>query len=386
MKTLKKSLNLLIAIQMAILFTSCEAFDRNPNTHNAESAPQTNTNRAYNEYEALQGKDMGTIVMPDEIAPIELSELYSIKLERRTDINDEEESRRLFKVLFKDSYNEKNVTSNKDVFENITYTYSDSNGDGATYISGIGLANSYYGSDGEDLIIDYSNPPDVYDPIKEKDKTMPLRDGNSTVGELCDSVSRFINDNLSSLYDCYEITPITVSACRSSSGAYFGRVYCGLKYKNIIFEPEITPLFTQSVIDGDKMITTYKFNYMTFDFTGKDNIRATSIMAPCYTVNGTKLDKIISLKSAAESIASGLAQYSKYYIKDIKLMYCCKSTNAIATTDDEETKRLMEKHKKDSNDTFEPTWVFYCRDYTGEGTPPYAIKLNAVTSEITLDM
>ena len=63
---------------------------------------------------------MGTIVMPDEIAPIELSELYSIKLERRTDINDEEESRRLFKVLFKDSYNEKNVTSNKDVFENIT--------------------------------------------------------------------------------------------------------------------------------------------------------------------------------------------------------------------------------------------------------------------------
>ena len=381
---MKRIVCLFISIVFSMVIVGCSAMTRTEETHSAsESVDKTDTAHIYDGYEELQGKDVGNIVMPEKIEPQQPDGIYSFKLETKKDINAEADFKRLLKAFLGDSFDEKNI--NCDIEDLLRYSSLDKD-DGA-YSNGDtkGVVNLTLGTEYENATIFSSEQTAVYD-AQERDAIIELKEGSCTVGELCDTASAFLKENITNVYNGnYELKPIKVRAMGRDGGTKYAEVICAFSYKGIMIENESTPLFTEIYDnEGYEMNTFYMFMNSYFRFLGKDKMTTYHSTPCCFDITETKLDNIISLRSAAEIVAAELAPNSRYQIRSVELMYCCKTTKPVITADLEASKLIMEKHSKDINETYEPTWVFYCRDYSGTGSV-YAIKVNAITGEITID-
>jgi hypothetical protein len=229
----------------------------------------------------------------------------------------------------------------------------------------------------------YSEYIGRYSAAKDSEQVLELDGEKCTVGEVCDSLSSFINESFYPLYDDFEIYPLDVDYFFTESSEYAVEVTCGIKYKGVPLEDYFSPMFVTEERNGYEVITSYSPSHMLFDLYGKDNITFFNSRFATRDIETTKISEIISLKDAVELLQNELAKNSYYEIEEVKLMYCCKSTSPVPT-DDEELNSKMQADFADAEPTpFEPTWCFFW--YTDDGNRQ-ALKVNAVTGEITVDV
>ncbi|MBR1393184.1 MAG: hypothetical protein IJ561_05050, partial [Ruminococcus sp.] len=187
-------------------------------------------------YEELQGKKIGEhIVMPNKIEPCDADTFYTFRVTENTDrSNMEERAITLFKEFFGDTYDEAKVRIDGD--ERCLYNAlppppegeeQDCSDPNAGYYVGypatIKKANFTYPDFENGTVV-------VYYPEKDSSVEMELAGGRCTVGEVCQTVQDFI-DNEFPGYEGLTVSPTSVYYYDDfSEGDPIKRVYvnCGM--------------------------------------------------------------------------------------------------------------------------------------------------------------
>lgn len=383
---MKKMILTLTAFAAAAVLSSCAWQDRggrdtaadNDKVLAVETGEKVAASRIYEGSDELQGQDYGVIVMPKVIEAPKIDRVYKFRLDAKQGIDDLTDGKEFFESFFGSEYNEE-VCGVDSLSGWLKYGGEDCaqpsvfhNGHIEAYKNGAELLSS----SSEQSIA-------IYQASKDRDNAMELEGGSCTVGEVCDGVEKFCRENLARYFDELDIIPSEVYYFLTSSGKKQAETACQLHYKGVPLEDYFSFLFeTKPGSTADStIITSYSPNQVIFSMDSKDEIDI--IFMHCYphTVRSEELTEIISLKGAVEILKDNLAVNSKYIFEDVKLMYCSKTTSEIFLYDPNDPKDPIT-----INDPgFEPTWCFFW-DTAAGGYGRQAIKVNAVTGEITLDI
>lgn len=159
-----------------------------------------------------------------------------------------------------------------------------------------------------------------------------------------------------------------------------------------MLEDRFTPLFKTEDKGFYQVMTNYTPAYVDVDLVGKDSISFLDIYFSNNIPDPEKLEKIISLKQAAELLERELAPQSGYRFNEVSLIYCNKATSpTLIPTEEmmgkdiildfpEENARMYEEFGEVIH-RFDPTWCFYY----GSEEAGASVKVNARTGEITID-
>jgi hypothetical protein len=374
MKGIGKCLVLLLSVG---ILSSCTVQKNGGNTKQSDTAEFTPVEQIYDGYEELQGKAYDSFKMPEAIDVSEVSELYSFTCESKSQTDFDVESKQFFKAFFGEAYDENNC----DYDGESTYSYTTDDGNAAYFTEGTPISG--YKENCPMVSTDYSEYIGRYSATKDSEQVLELDGEKCTVGEVCDSLSSFIDEAFYPLYGDFEIYPLDVDYFFTASSKYAVEITCGIKYKGVPLEDYFSPMFVTEERNGYEVATSYSPSHMIFDLYGKDNITFFNSRFASRNIKTTELSEIISLKSATELLQNELAQNSNYQFEEVKLMYCCKSTYPIATDDEELNSKMQADFADVEPAPFEPTWCFFW--YTDDGSRQ-AVKVNAVTGEITVDV
>lgn len=379
-----KKMIVVLALLMFFL-SSCSIFNYDEATRQIDVSAEnmTSVDKIYDGYEELQGKDFGTFKMPEVIDVQRIEEVYSIVATRRDDNKSDEEKNKLFRAVFKDSFDESKCYHGENGF----YSYENDNGDIANILEGV-PQNAYTCEDDEIFsnVYEYEELG-FYDVNRDKDVMLELIDGNCTVGELCESFEELI-EAINEYYGNVNIKPLDVRYIKAGTSGNYATICCAVDIEGLIFEEVISPMHKVEKAGEYDLQTYYLFDFINIRVLGKDHISFVSFDSSPKDIEKTKTDKIISLNGAVNILKNELAPNSKYEFDGVGLRYCCKMTMPVYDATSEEAMKksdkifqeYMEEHEIPP---YEPTWYFYW--YNEERTIRQSIKVNAITGEITID-
>ncbi|MBR1664340.1 MAG: hypothetical protein IJ696_08450 [Ruminococcus sp.] len=372
MKILKEILALALAL---CTFTACTENDNDKNTYNINNAETVPVEQIFNGCDELQGKDLGKIKLPEKIDSISIDEVYTFPFEPAVSDNEAENSKSFFKAMFGDEYNEINWKQEADR----VYIYNSDNG----YVSFFrnNCPENYYSN--ERGSVNTTEVLGTYYADTDKEKIIELKNGECSIGEICDRVSDCISSAFFPLYDGFQIYPYIITHILDDNMEKCAEVTCAVSYNGMMLEPFFSSLFEVEERSEYKVVTNYVPSHMLFYLDGKDNIIFFTNRFGTKEMNVKKLDKLISLEGAVTILLDNLADKSRYNIEQVTLYYCCKNTAPSPVEDEELNSKMEEDFKNEAKSCFEPTWCFIW--HTDDGRQQ-DIKVNAVTGEITMEL
>ena len=370
---MKKKIICVLAVTM--ILTSCGLQNNTMKTFDNIDVSASPVSEAYNNYEKLLGQDFGKITMPSEITKTEFNEVYklSTKLYKSKDI--EKEGKAYFKAFFGESFDDKLCGIGDWGYD---FLYENEGNTGSFGVDLFMFKNSYDHSE-----FNLESIKDIYKirKLSETDKAN-IKIGEVSVIEIINNFENFAKDNLSKLNNGFDIKASDIYTY-DKDGQQRTRIIGKKEYKNIPFEEYESPFFQND-------------NNQTLNFYSHDDIEATinesGEMIGFLSQNNKlklseeKLDKMISLESAAKILQDNLAENSNYVFEDVLLMYCCKITQPfVDVTDGKDIDPKLQEELDNRVLVFEPTWYFIFDDEYS-GLSRQGIKVNAVTGEITMDL
>lgn len=346
-----------------------------------EDVKKVPVSQIWDGYEELQGQDYGVIKMPDKIEKQDADKLFRLRTELRKG-DHEKFTEQFLKAFFGSSYEEKYLTLNS---ESKTYEYKAPDGSYG-YINELGPATA-----GNENFVSRKNKFSAsknYSAEKDRNVTLNLSGGDCTVGELCDKAQEFISSALLPLYnsDDLPMRPVRVTYIKSKDGKdAYADVYCTYSYKGISFDDSTAP-FERTILDGLPVQTFFLTPCITLSFDCKDRVGLYSSMTVPYDPKPEELTELVPLSEAAELLKKELAAKSRYEFEKVSLKYCKKVTAPDTAYDDSELSSAAISTIAEHDDGYiVPMWVFQWSVRDDNGLSQLAIKVNAVTGEITID-
>ena len=369
---MKKKILSVLAVTM--ILTSCGLQNNTMKTFDNIDVSASPVSEAYNNYEKLLGQDFGKITMPSEITKTEFNEVYklSTKLYKSKDI--EKEGKAYFKAFFGESFDEKFSGLNGGF-----YCVYDNHGDSGEFGEGLYLSTGSY-VPGE---FKSENIKEVCKirKLSETDKAN-IKIGEVSVNEIINNFESFANENLSKLNSGFDIKASDVFTY-DKDGQQRTRIIGKKEYKNITFEEYESPFFQN---DNNQSLTFFSASSISSTITENGDVIGISFYGNKSNPSEEKLDKMISLESAAKILQDNLAENSNYVFDDVLLMYCCKITQPfLDVTDGKDIDPKLQEELDNRVLVFEPTWYFIFDDEYS-GLSRQGIKVNALTGEITMDL
>ncbi len=381
---MKRSISITLLTFVTILFSGCAAMERNENVHSAGDTEELGISHIYDGYEELQGKGFSGFTMPEKIEKQDISEAYTFIRSEAKKRDYKAESELSFKALFGNDYNEKFVRSSEHPIwyapDRMLYEYVDDKGGYASY--SLMAFGGFIG--GWEKLNSFQSSQKVFS-TENTSQQITLGNSTVTVGEVADYANEILHQ-LSPLYNV-ELFPMYVNETTYlETGAKAAEVVCAGKYKGIPMEDD--SLFSKTEQrNGYSVMTSYNAARikMIFDSPGHITVLNTASF-PNWEFEETKLDKLISLKDAVAILDKEIAPNSHYEIEEVRLMYCCKVTGVVQTNDEDENSRNRADYGEQEPERFVPTWCFRWHSYTDKARLTHAIKVDAVTGEITIDI
>lgn len=371
-----------IMITMSVL-CGCSQ-NNNGNAIETEDGVKVPIAQIYDGFEELQGKDLGVIKLPDKIDKPQYEKLYRFPDRRGgADIpNEKETTLAVLKSCFGESFNESGLTESENWDGSKSYLYSASEDVSAVIVHGFPTAINK--SEVGDMLSIGGALLNAYAP-SDTDKTVELKNGSCTVGELLGGMQRRLDAEILPYAAGFEAFPMSIRNYKSTDGTSYAEIEYGIRYRGIALE-DSSPMFIVQRRAGYSVVTTYSPSSLSIVATDKDDyIIFTATFSDQHPLT-EEIGELISLKGAVGLLENELAQNSRYEIELAELRYCCKITAPTLTvTDKEEDQRILADYGEIQTAYFEPTWCFYYSESDASGVQRNALKVNAVTGEITVD-
>ena len=365
-----------ILIALLIVFVSCSSVDNNRNTQSTAGGEKASAANMFDGYEELQGKDFENFKLPDKIEKNEFEKMYRFCSPYKQTDNDMEENRNVIKHFVGDTFDEKNLTktnsygaylySTPDIRIMVQYGYP---------ISVDILDEALFD---RDMVIlgEYSS--------SESDKTVRLKNGECTLSELFEGMQKCLEKDLIPYYPELEFSPRTVTNYKNPKGLCFTKIQFNVKYNGIMIE-ELSPLFITENGPGYFINTFYYTAELVMYAAEKDSYKTLGSNFALRKIISEEVNEAISLKGAVELLRKELAPKPHYVFDSVALRYCCKQTAPGAVADPEKTESILADYGEIPTPYYEPTWCFYYTAVDDPNKPREAVKVNAVTGEITID-
>ena len=380
---MKRNISLLsLALSALILSTSCSQQDNSGNTKETEdSANVVPVSQIWDGYEDLQGKSFGNVfTMPEMIEPTENDGIYSLTLVPRTDIDPEAASRKLFKAVYGDQLDDKNLWTSGDG----TYTYKDADDVVTSFANNAPASIGYTklpmigGTQYEETAI--------YDPIKNADVFMELELGSCTVGELWSKAVDTAELYFSGYYPGLELCPGFIKYMHDTDlDEYRAYLQIDFSYKGIPLQDTLSGLFETENRGFYEVITSYGAAFIGCHYYGINDPALFMFYYGAYSIDAQEQQSIIPLKEAVSLIGSELAQNIKLKFEDISLQYCHKNIAPAYTADSVLNESIRADFGEDRPLDFRPTWVFMWSENGVNGKEQNYVKVDAISGEITID-
>lgn len=360
-------------------FCACSSQENRGNTMSVSGGETVPVGQIYNGCEDLQGKSFGNLKMPDKIVKPEFEKLYRFPDRRGGEkIPDEKEAAvSIFGSVFGAHYDEKNMETDSktgDIY------YRSPEGSAVVYNGfpfNITLGDTrYILTPDRTLIGSYS--------ASDTNKTVRLSGDDCTAGELLDGMQKCLEKDILPYMKDFEVFPISVLNYCADESFCSAEITYGVSYKGIMLE-EDSPLFEIKDAAGYQTLTTYTQSSLTIFTDNKDRYL---LFTPSFSQQQPKPEEVseaISLRAAVEILKNELAENLRLDFDSVELKYCCKTTGPVMTADEVENSRVLAEYGEIKTAYFEPTWCFYYSAKDPTGSHRKAVKVNALTGEITID-
>ena len=377
---MKRCISIFTAITMMLfIFCSCSSQDNCGNTMSVNAGDKVPVSQVYDGYEDLQGKSFGNLKMPDKIEKPEFEKLCRFPDRRGGEkISEEKETAvSIFGSIFGENFDEKYIETDSktgDIY------YRSSEGSAVVYNGfPFNITLGYTG----DILTPDRKLTGSYSP-SDTDKTVRLKDGDCTVGELLSGMQKCLEKDILPYMEDYEVRPLSVLNYCADETNCSAEITYGVSYKGIMLE-EASPLFEIKDAAGYQTLTTYTQSSLTLFTDNKDRYL---IFTPSFSQQQPKPEEVseaISLRAAVEILKNELAENLRLDFDSVELRYCCKTTGPVMTADESENSRVLAEYGEIKAAYFEPTWCFYYSVRDLNGSHCEAVKVNAITGEITID-
>ena len=382
---MKKATALLAAaLSAAVMLTACTSSDNSGNTQEGNVDDLVPAADIFEGCEELQGKDFELFRLPDVIEKPEYDGLYRFP-DRRGGAEVPEEKQKaleLMKACFGERFDESAVREEKNWDKSVIYQLSLPDDAFAAVLHGFPMNITKSCTSG-DITPDFTVLGRFLP--SEPEKTVELQSGSCTVAELLDGMQKRLDAEILPFIGGFEIVPLRIDDLKSSKGVSYAVIEYGIKYKGIMLE-EDSPMWISQQRSGYQVTTGYSLNTLTLTVTDKnDYLVFSSSFAEQYPL-AEKISEAIPLSGAVEILKNDLAEYMRCNLTSVELKYCCKITAPVITgTDSLEDSRILADYGKIETAYFEPTWCFYYKVTDENGEHREAVKVNALTGEITID-
>lgn len=381
---MKKILFSTLLLLMSLVMVSCSSQDNNGNIKETDSFEKTRISQLYDGYEELQGKKYSGFTLPQIIEKPTFDSLYRFPDRRGgSEIPSEEENTiKLFKRCFGDKYDNNALDVNENWDKSKTYSLFLPDGTGAVVLHGFPV--SIIKDPSGNLLTSNFELLNTYTG-SERDKTVELRDGRCTTGELLDGIGKCLERDILPSIGGFDIYPLSIHNCKNSDGICYAEIEYGIKYKGIPLEDKSAMFISQQrsgyqvitsySISTLSVVTAYRTDYSVFSSTFSDQYPLVE-----------ELSEAISLDSAVQLLQKELAPNINLEFDSVELKYCCKITAPTLTvTDKDKDSQILADYGEIKTAFFEPTWCFYYRKSYDGNSIQEAVKVNAITGEITID-
>ena len=379
---LRKAIALLCA---AVMLTACSEENSNANVQEGDSsaAERKSVSELFEGCGELQGKDFDNFRMPDKIEKPDYKKLYRFPDRRGgADIPDEKaKTVELLNNCFGDRFDEALMTCQENWDGSSLYSFYLPDGSGAAVLHGFPVSIVKFA--GTVLTPDFEMLGSFS--AADADKTVELKDGSCTVGELLAGMQKRLEKEILPNAGGFELVPLRIYNRKNSEGLCYADIEYGAEYQGIMLE-DYSPMFIEQMRNGYEVTTSYSAASITLTVLEKDDYAIlSSTFSEQYPLT-EELTEAITLEGAVTILKNELAEYSKFSFDSVELKYCCKVTAPVLTgTDKAEDSRILADYGEVGTAYFEPTWCFfYIASDANEGHRE-AVKVNAVTGEITID-
>ena len=378
--TFKKAIPLIVAAVLLLAGCGNGSSGNTAETEEKERVPVTDL---FEGYEDLQGKDLEVFTLPETIEKPAYEKLYRFP-DRRGGADVPEEyakTKQLMKNCFGDKFDESLMTASDNRDNSKIYSFSLPEGLSAVVLHGfpINIVKS-----AEKLLTPQQEQLHCYS-ASEGDRTVELKNGSCTVNELTENMRKRLDSEIMQGLEGFELVPKSVYNYRNSNSVCYASIEYEVMYRGIKLDYD-PPMSVIQQKNGYEVMTSYSANSVTLSTADKDDYAVlSSTFSEQYPLT-EEVPEAISLKRAVRLLQSELAEYSRYEFDTVELRYCCRITAPVITgTDKSEDSRILADYGELNTAYFEPTWCFYYSSIRGSEKHREAVKVNALTGEITID-
>lgn len=369
-------------LTLSLLLAGCGS-DNSGNTQETEIKEFVPVSEMYDGYEQLQGKDFGNFKLPESIEKPEFEKLYRFPDRRGgADVPDEEtRTKELLKRTFGEEPEESLISAYENWDGSKTYTLTLPEGRSAAVLHGFPISII---KSAEELITPQQELIHEYSP-EDGGGIVELKNSSCSVSELLDNMQKRLESEVMQGLEGFEFVPRSISNFRNSNSVSYTQIEYEVYYRGIKLEYD-SPMSVLQSKSEYQVMTSYSINSVSLTAADKEDYAIfSSTFSEQYPLT-EEVTEAISLERAVQILQNELAQYSFYDFDSVELCYCCKITAPVITnTDKDEDSRILADYGEIETAYFEPTWCF---NYTGNPNVQQrreAVKVNAVTGEITID-
>jgi len=364
-----------------ICLSSCSSQNNSSNTKQTDDSNKVPISQLWDGYEELQGKQYGNaFTLPEKIEPTENDGIYSLTLVPRIDIDPEAASQKLFKAVYGNVLDDKNLSASGDG----TYTYKDADGVITSFANNAPASIGYTklpligGTQYEETA--------VYDPVKDADVFMELELGSCTVGELWRKAMDSAELYFSGYYPGLELCPGFINYMHDTDlDEYRAYLQIDFSYKGIPFQDVLSGLFETEDRGFYKVLTSYGAAFIGCHYYGINDPALFMFYYGAYNIVAEEQENIIPFRDAVGIMEKELAPNMKLKFENVSMQYCHKNISPVYTADSELNERIRADFGEELPLDFRPTWVFSWTETGANGKEQDYVKVDAISGEITID-
>ena len=369
----------------AVMLVSCSSQDNSGKVHEADNSEFVSIQNLFDGYDELQGKESDLFALPSTIEKPNCEKLFRFPDRRGGNNipNEEEATTGFLKKCFGDRFDKSRLTYQNNWDGGKTYSFTHPDGVSAVVLHGFPI-NVIKSPEGQAILSPDPTFLNSYNP-SDSNSIVELKNWNCTVGELLNGMQKRLDSEIMPYIGGFEIAPICINNYKNSEDIKYAEIIYGISYQGVMLEDE-SPMFITQSSGNYQVMTSYSASVITLTVTGSDDYDIfSSTFSEQYPLTET-VSEAIPLRSAVGILCEELAEYVRYIFDSVELRYCCKITAPVITgTDSLEDSRILADYGRIETAYFEPTWCFFYKVTDENGEHREAVKVNALTGEITID-
>lgn len=370
---------------LSMMLISCSSQDNSGNVHETDMNEFVSIQNLFDGYDKLQGKESDIFALPSTIEKPNCEKLFRFPDRRGGNNipNEEEATTGFLKKCFGDRFDKSRLTYQNNWDGGKTYSFTHPDGVSAVVLHGFPI-NVIKSPEGQAILSPDPTFLNSYNP-SDSNSIVELKNGNCTVGELLNGMQKRLDSEIMPYIGGFEIEPICINNYENSESIKYAEIIYGISYQGVLLEYE-SPMLIMNSKNDYQVLTSYSTNTISLTVTSNDDYDIfSSTFSEQYPVT-ENVSEAISLTAAVDILQNELAKNKVYTFDTVGLRYCCKITAPVITgTDSLEDSRILADYGRIETAYFEPTWCFFYKVTDENGEHREAVKVNALTGEITID-